>query len=216
LNDQFSKEIIKDIESDFAKLRKAEMQKRNNTNKSRSKSQERAVAKFLGASRVPMSGSGMLKGDGIWNSPKGLIIYECKYSSVHHAIFGHTLRIQYHWIPKLESDAASMKASLYFLIVHFYNQIGGVRWGTCFIREELIAPLMLPEWLEGAFEYEHSDQRAAVRVYYREIRNLYKLNKAFPCGWLLTPHGKHVILPLWALKQLIVEDSYDSSGIASS
>lgn len=208
---KLDKNILNQIDSDFARLRREEVKKRNNTNKSRSKNQERQVAKYLGAARVPMSGAGMLKGDGLWNTPHGLLVYECKYTAAHNPHYGWTLRMQYSWLEKMQRDGASMKAKFSFLIIHFFNQIGGIPWGTVVIREEDILPFFQPEWLEDAFEYEHVDGHAAARMYYKEIRNAYKLNKAFPCIKLLTPHGPYVILPLWALKQLILGGEDDDS-----
>lgn len=215
---KLDKNTLKQIDSDFARVRKEEIRKRNNTNKARSKNQERNIARYLGATRVPMSGAGMLKGDGLWNSPQGLLIYECKYSAAHHAKYGWTLRVQYDWITKLDKDVAAMKARFGFLVVSFYNQIGGFPWSIVLIREEAIAPFMEPEWLEGAYEYEHIDQRVAVRLYYTEVRQTYKLNKAFPCAKLPTPYGMMIMLPLWALKQLLVgmEKDDDSSGVSDS
>ncbi len=209
---KLNKETLNQIESDFAKVRKADIAKRNNTNKARSRRQELEVAKFLGAHRVPMSGAGMMKGDGLWYTPHGLLLYECKYSAAHHAKYGWAYRLSYEILAKMQKDTESMKARFGFLVVHFFNQIGGTRWGTVLIRREDIEPFMKPEWLADVFEYEYHDGRVATRIYYNEIRNCYRLNRAFPCAQLLTPSGPYVILPLWAFKEIIAGKSDDNSS----
>lgn len=212
---QEKKEIFDTIESDFAKIRKEVIAKRNNTNKARSRNQEKKVAQYLGGTRVPMSGAGAIKGDGIWGSDKGVVLYECKYSAAHHARFGKSLRLSYPWLEKLEHDAIAMRSlgvKYHFLVVHFFNQVGGIPWGTCFLPDHFADELMNPEWLVNAFEYEHIEGRVGARLYYDEIRKMYKLNKAYPCGKLLTPNGNYVILPLWALRELFTVGEDERAG----
>jgi len=212
------------IESDFAKYRREQISKRNNTNKARSKRQEREIAKFLGAQRVPMSGAGMLKGDGIWNTPLGLIIYECKYSAGHNAKLGWSLRLQHDWFNKLQRDVDSMNARFGFLALTFYQQPGGIKWSPCLITDHVTEILLKPEWIEGSYEYKPATPvfagQMSTFIYYKEVRNLFTLNRVFPCTYLLTSVGRCVILPLWALKQRIDEIGHeggdDSTGTPSS
>lgn len=200
---------LKYVESDFAEFRKQEIRKRNNTNRQRSRNQERQIAKYLGGQRIPMSGAGMLKGDGLWNSPLGLIVYECKYSAAHNPTYGKALRFQHEWIEKHERDMKSMGTDLGFIVISFFNQVGGVVWSTCFLNEHVAGKILEQEWIEAAPKYEVIKPAPwSTPMFYTHVRLGYKLNPFFPCQWIDTQYGKQIMIPLWAFRQRV----YDVTG----
>jgi len=95
------------------------------TNKRRSKEMERNVAKILGGNRIPMSGAGCLKGDGLVYSKYGLIIVECKLSSLieTHRSKNPDLKFNYYfdYMVKLNTDVHSMKAKFGIIVFHYWN-----------------------------------------------------------------------------------------------
>lgn len=89
-----------------------ELAKIRRLNKSRAKSMEKEVCKFLGADRTPMSGAGFVKGDGILPLPNdmGIAVIECKVSEATHDTKGPFIRLQVEWVEKLRSDTDALKA----------------------------------------------------------------------------------------------------------
>lgn len=98
--------------------------KRLALNKSRARQMETRVTKFLGDSsyRVPMSGSGVIKGDGLVYTMRGLVLLECKFTS----LASDLRKSPYFYcrtdvINKLRKDMKSMRAVSGLLIFHFLN-----------------------------------------------------------------------------------------------
>lgn len=81
-------------------------------NKSRAKSMEKEVCKYLGADRTPMSGAGFVKGDGILPLPNdmGIAVIECKVSEAFDNKKGPFIRVRLEWIGKLRSDTEALKS----------------------------------------------------------------------------------------------------------
>ena len=79
-------------------------------NKTRSKDMERTVTKRLNGDRVPMSGAGFIKGDGIVYLPdnQGFMSVECKLSGGI-GKYGPQILFIEKWIGKLQQDCNSMR-----------------------------------------------------------------------------------------------------------
>jgi hypothetical protein len=92
-------------------------------NKKRASAMERRVVKKLRGNRVPMSGSGSLKGDGMVYRSFGLMLIECKMSSQLDNQQGPQLRLNYAWFDKLDQDVASMKARFGVVVLHFHGDV---------------------------------------------------------------------------------------------
>ena len=108
----------------YVKQRQRNYSERMKLNKSRSRTMERNVAKKLGGNRVPMSGSGMLKGDGLVYFSRGLYIIECKFSALRmDEVHGlkPKMRFDYRWLKKLDEDVAAMKARFGILVIQYHQ-----------------------------------------------------------------------------------------------
>lgn len=106
------------VVSDYAEERTAGIRARNAENKRRGKEMERRVMKFLKGNRVPMSGSGSIKGDGQIFSKFGYILVECKCSTAVNAAGEQRLRVDFRWLQKMEIEAKIMNARFPVLIIH--------------------------------------------------------------------------------------------------
>lgn len=85
-------------------------------NKERSRRQEQRIAKYLSGNRVPMSGSGQIKGDCIVPFDEYRSIYvECKFTEK------EQLQVQFAWLTKIQEDAKSMRAMFGILVMSFYR-----------------------------------------------------------------------------------------------
>jgi len=95
-------------------------------NRERAKRMERAVARRLKASRTPMSGAGMIKGDGIIYLPNdaGIVVLECKLSSSTSEAGEPQIPFIAGWLTKLQKDVAAMRslgARFGMLILKFHS-----------------------------------------------------------------------------------------------
>ena len=106
---------------DYKEERRLAWHRQNKRNKDRSKSMERRIAQFLGGNRVPMSGAGSLKGDGLVYFDRGLYIIECKSSSMITNQKRPKMRINFEWLTKLESDVRAMRARFGILVMHYHR-----------------------------------------------------------------------------------------------
>jgi hypothetical protein len=159
-----------------------------------------------------MSGAGYLKGDGIWNSPLGFIIYECKTSSGVHAQYGPVNRFSQKWIYKLDSEAEAMKAVLYFFVFHYHGQKGGFKNNLVVMREHFCENLLEEMYRDQAVVVPlpgntAEKERVALPLFHNKIWDCMNANPVFPFTWFLTAYGTHGILPLWALKRVVAERS---------
>ncbi len=107
--------------SDFGEERRAAVRARNNLNKRRSKTMETRVMRYLSGNRVPMSGSGSIKGDGQIISRFGYILVECKCTAVVDSKLNPKIALAYRWLDELKKDSNSMRASMGILIFHFHD-----------------------------------------------------------------------------------------------
>lgn len=100
---------------------KAARARQNNLNKARSRAMEARVAKRLGGTRVPMSGAGSFKGDGVAHSSIGMYLVECKFSSQTYNKEGPSIRFAYKYVPKLDDEVTAMKAKFGIFAIQFYQ-----------------------------------------------------------------------------------------------
>jgi hypothetical protein len=105
---------------------KEELAQIRKLNRDRSKRMERDITQRLNGKRTPMSGAGVIKGDGIVALPdnQGLCILECKVSSSLHAKNGPQMPFEIRWLTKLESDTQAMRmlgSRFGALIIKFHN-----------------------------------------------------------------------------------------------
>ena len=106
--------------SDYGEQRKAAVRARNAKNKQRGRDMEIRIAKYLSGNRVPMSGSGSIKGDGQVFCDHGYLFVECKHSAVVDVCGVPRIRIPFNWLSKMELQAGYMKAALAVLVFHFH------------------------------------------------------------------------------------------------
>lgn len=100
--------------SDFEHpLSRAYIAKRN---KDRSRRQEQRIAKYLSGNRVPMSGSGAIKGDCIvpFDEYRSIFV-ECKFTEK------DILKVYVPWLDKIIEDSRSMRAMFGILVISFYR-----------------------------------------------------------------------------------------------
>lgn len=85
-------------------------------NKSRARSMEKTVARMLSGNRVPMSGSGAIKGDCIVPLDQYRSIYvECKLTAQ------ETLRLETAWLSKAKAESKAMRCVFPILVYHFHR-----------------------------------------------------------------------------------------------
>ena len=83
-------------------------------NKARSKTQERRIAAYFKGSRVPMSGSGSIKGDCVIPLDEYRSIYvECKLTEK------DKIQLQTEWLEKINKDTKSMRCVYGILVISF-------------------------------------------------------------------------------------------------
>jgi hypothetical protein len=90
-------------------------------NNARADRMEIDVMKQLNGHRVPMSGAGDIKGDGLGYCDFGPYIVECKYTS---QMYHNTERLWLNtmWLTKLEGEVRYMHVSFGFLVVRYHTQ----------------------------------------------------------------------------------------------
>jgi hypothetical protein len=108
----------------LAEERTAKVRAINNKNKARARAMETRVMKRLGGTRVPMSGSGQMKGDGIVNGPLGMYLVECKCSAMQDRDGNGVLRFDYRWVTKLAAEVKAMRAVFGIFVLH-HHQVSG-------------------------------------------------------------------------------------------
>jgi hypothetical protein len=105
---------------------KEELAQIRKLNRDRAKRMERDITKKLNGKRTPMSGAGVIKGDGIVALPdnQGLCILECKVTSSLHEKHGPQIAFKLLWLTKLEEDTQAMRllgSRFGALIIKFHN-----------------------------------------------------------------------------------------------
>lgn len=105
--------------SDYRQERLETIRAINAKNRRRSKEMERRVMKELGGNRVPMSGAGMIKGDGqVFNPRIGYILVECKLSAGINKYGQQKIVVYYKWLEKIELERSIMNARMPILVIH--------------------------------------------------------------------------------------------------
>ncbi len=92
-------------------------------NKSRAKSMEREVAKYLGGERTPMSGAGSTKGDVrvMFTNRPGHYMIECKLSAQLSERLFPVIRMRFEWLTKMHEEAVSMRSLFAVLIIKYLS-----------------------------------------------------------------------------------------------
>lgn len=105
---------------DYGNKRALAYKKQNKLNRERAKRMEKYVSQYLGGNRVPMSGAGFLKGDGLVYFDKGLYLIECKFSSMRNSKNQvPKIRLDFRWLTKLEDEVKAMRARFGILVFHY-------------------------------------------------------------------------------------------------
>jgi hypothetical protein len=110
-----TRELYDDMK--YAEKIKTEQARINELNKQHARLMERRVAKKLRGVRVPMSGSGSLKGDGIAQSAAGSYVIECKYRSTLDSKKNPIIHVHFDWLDRLQRDVEAMNFSFGVLVV---------------------------------------------------------------------------------------------------
>lgn len=181
--------------SDFAIERREQIKSINAQNKRRSKQMERRICKELGGNRVPMSGAGSLKGDGLLYSKFGLVIIECKYTAGIDKEGNAQIRFNFGWMPKLQSDVDAMKASFGVMVFRYHNTRNDFvvlpRRVYDFISNDIKAPdpVMIAKYITITLQH-----RQVLKMLY-DNAGLFTINTRF---------GEYVFMDLEHFKSLMV------------
>lgn len=167
------------IESDFRKQRLEAIVKRNNLNKSRSRSMEQRIAKLLGFHRVPFSGAGGVKGDDIGGTKFGMCILECKLSAGWYAPMEcESITLAFAVLKKLEDEVRLMRARFGALVFHYHN-----------VRADYV--LMRADWFEMINPEYHLltglSWDAATKTFRLPIKQVNACLDVWP--WFFMTHG---------------------------
>lgn len=172
---------------------KEDLDKIRSRNKDRSKDMERKVTARLNGRRTPMSGAGMVKGDGIVYLPNdnGLCVLECKVTSRLHPTQGPRVLLQSLWFDKLQRDTQAMKglgAKFGILIIKFLH----IREMYCFVHTDDIKKI--DEYLNVSIEFDGAVLNPNEKVLNWKITNVL-MSTIEKHGWIMTPHGLYKIIP---------------------
>lgn len=150
---------------------------------------EQRIAKLLKGSRVPMSGSGTLKGDCFVPLDEYRTIYvECKLTQ------NEMMIMPQKWFFKIQQEAKAMRCVFGILVVHFVSESGD--WvlipehGVRRLEQELEE--LLP--VHSIHETVYSKKGIAMR------RNFFIEN---PYTWLQFEEGLWTIMPLLDFSQVL-------------
>lgn len=103
------------------KVRLREQKQINAENKRRGTAMERNIMKILKGNRVPFSGAGAIKGDGIVNHEiHGMYLVECKMSAGVDSV-EPVMRLQKYWLDKLDTEVVNMRAKFGILVFHYHK-----------------------------------------------------------------------------------------------
>lgn len=172
---------------------KEDLDKIRSRNKDRSKDMERKVTARLNGKRTPMSGAGMVKGDGIVYLPNnnGLCVLECKVTSRLHDTQGPRVLLQSLWFDKLQRDTQAMKglgAKFGILIIKFLH----IREMYCFVHTDDIKKI--EEYLSVTIDLTGATLDLCEKTKLWKITNVL-LSTIEKHNWVTTPHGLYRIIP---------------------
>lgn len=195
---------------------KTQLDKIRQRNKDRSKAMERYITKHLNGRRTPMSGAGMIKGDGIVYLPNdsGIAVIECKLTGVVNKK-GPAIAFQVEWLEKLQSDVNAMRslgAKFGILIVKFMY----VREMYAFVRIEDIPVI---EKYTETIVHVTQDTFSAGGIKPWKIRQVQQeLFHSNLHNQFITPNGVYAVLSFnyikgWFRKDTTEDVSEDLQGI---
>jgi hypothetical protein len=161
----------------------------NKRNKKRARQMEQRVARFLKGNRVPMSGSGTLKGDCFVPFDEYRTIYvECKLTEK------DSLKIVQTWLTKILQVSVAMRCLFGILVIHFVGYAGD--W--VLIHESDTIKFNNPI-ADGIDVWE--------TVYEKKAINMTRTFTSKTPIWIQTLSGKWLILTLSDFKDRITEPS---------
>lgn len=173
----------------------------NAQNKRRGKQMERRVMKELGGTRVPMSGSGSIKGDGMIMHPRiGYIFVECKMSAAMDARGKQRLNVSYSWFDTMDVQASVMNARFPILVIHHHDATQDYVIVRSDYFEKYVTPGVL---IEPVFEID-----TGVKNYWSAERQKLEvvLNWYTMLMLLRTNRGVFVVCTLRYFKELLSND----------
>lgn len=189
------------IVSDYAEERKRTIKAINAQNKQRGRQMEQRVMKFLKGNRVPMSGSGSIKGDGQIFSRFGYILVECKCSAGTNSAGEQKLRVLFKWLEKMQLEAKIMGAKFSVLIIHHHDAK----------QDYVIIPVdafftHFGEQLEGAAPFKVIDSRGAYG--WTTFRHILELDFADQMRYtvLETTQGSYAMVTLKRFRDLLHQE----------
>jgi len=182
-----------------AEERSIAVRKRNADNRRRAAVMERRIAKYLQGSRIPMSGAGALKGDGIVYSKIGMYLVECKLSALFSKGYSvPSMRFEYRWLSKLEKDVKSMRAKFGILVFHYHK----TRPDYVIMRRDWFYHLGDDTDLIDAFVFTSDRSGYNLRI---DLLDKWLQQKPGPRSVMLwqTPVGEYVVMHLDTFKELL-------------
>ena len=161
----------------------------NNINRQRSKAMERSVARYFGGVRVPMSGSGGLKGDCIvpYDTYRNIYV-ECKHAS------SKKIRVQQAWLEKISRETKDMRCFLGMLVVHYLY----TRCYLCLVPEECITRMAIDK--QKRFVFSVQDQVHDLKSFVIDYTVLKR--QKLP-EWIQTQHGNWLMLEHVQMKRFL-------------
>lgn len=176
-------------------------------NKRMGKAYEQRILSQINAIRVPMSGAGPIKGDGLLQTPYGLAVLECKYRHDTKVRTGATRMFAFEtgWLDKLEKDVDDMRAVFGILIMH----LAGDRFHYGVISKKVMDTLVgKPPTVYGSIEVNKAATIRTVGLLEPICRNGVML--------LRVPRGEYYIYDLFYLLRDLGVDTEEDDATAES
>jgi Holliday junction resolvase len=169
-----------------------EVRKRINArNKTRSRQMEMRVARYLKGNRVPMSGSGSLKGDCFVPYDEYRTIYvECKLTEK------GAFYIYQKWLEKMLRESNAMRCVFPILVIHFV--------GDSQNRDLVFIPESAVTWMENQTGHVLADQIESDGFSYEKDRIIIWNNRETRSpAYYKTLHGEWLLLYLFQFKEYL-------------
>ena len=170
----------------------------NAKNKARAKAMEQRIAKYLNGNRVPMSGSGTLKGDCFVPFDEYRTIYvECKLTEK------EKITMYQAWLEKVDVESKAMRCIFGMIVVHFIMQRG----------DYTFIPVRVIPLLQRYDPYFAKDVPVHGLVYEKlgiEFRRTMTANVPVI---IQTLHGNWLIIELSALKDVLSKVTEENDAL---
>lgn len=171
----------------------------NRLNKSRARAMERRVAQYLKGNRVPMSGSGTLKGDCFVPFDEYRTIYvECKLTQ------SYQMAMDQKWFYKVQEETKSMRCVFGIFVIHFFGNGGD----TVLLSDDAVEKFHALSGIdisEGAEVWEKEYRAKYVCI----PREFFRLK---PKTWIDVNEGLWLGLPLSEFREHLEEKDRIAEG----